>query len=552
PNEGVQFDAVVMNPPYSVKNWNQEGLKVTDPRFEIAGVLPPDSKGDYAFLLHGLFHLGQEGTMAIVLPHGVLFRGGAEGEIRKRLLDKNHIDAVIGLPDKLFTNTGIPVTVIILKKNRALDAPVLMIDASKSFVKEGKQHVLQEKDIAKIVDTYIERTDEKGYSHKATKKEIQENEYNLNIPRYIEAIDEEIAQDVDAHLYGGIPLHQIEQLTVLHNMTKDVLYDALQEVRPGYVELTASIDTLTEDVLAEKTVQKQTQALKEALHIYMNTYWEKLKTVHDVNDIEPLKDDMLTEIKQLLKQFKHVSTYAGYQIIAELWEDILAEDTEKITISDFYTVGRTREVNMVTKGSGKTKRTEQDGWIGSIVPNELILKELYTDELEEVETKQASLASIMDEINELVEAAKVEESDEEATLGDALNAREDDFTLTAVKAEMKNVEKDSSEYELLDKVKKLLEEKSALTKEIKAKEKVLNEQVEGEIEDLTDEEIDQLMNQKWFGDLTDNMTQLIEIPLKKELDTLKELETRYADTLETIEKESQSLEAQFEEMLKEL
>src|SRR5699024_4200765 len=138
----------------------------------------------------------------------------------------------------------------------------------------------QEKDIAKIVDTYIERTNEKGYSHKASQKEIKENEYNLNIPRYIEAIDEDIAQDVDAHLYGGIPLHQIEQLTVLHDMTKDVLYDAFQEVRPGYVELMASIDTLTEDVLADKTEQEQTQALKEALHIYMNTYWDKIKTVH--------------------------------------------------------------------------------------------------------------------------------------------------------------------------------------------------------------------------------------------------------------------------------
>src|SRR5690625_4029354 len=193
PNEGVQFDAVVMNPPYSVKNWNGEDLKVTDPRFEIAGVLPPNSKGDYAFLLHGLYHLDQEGTMAIVLPHGVLFRGGTEGEIRKRLIERNHIDAVIGLPDKLFTNTGIPVIVMILKKNRTLDEPILIIDASKSFIKVGKQHVLQEKDIAKIVDTYIEKRAEVGYSHRATKKEIVENEYNLNIPRYIDTIDQEIA-----------------------------------------------------------------------------------------------------------------------------------------------------------------------------------------------------------------------------------------------------------------------------------------------------------------------------------------------------------------------
>lgn len=150
PNEGVQFDAVVMNPPYSAANWNKAGLKVSDPRFEIAGALPPDSKGDYAFLLHGLYHLGTNGTMAIVLPHGVLFRGSSEGEIRKKLIDKNQIDAIIGLPSNLFTNTGIPVAIIILKKNRKLSDPVLMIDASNNFIKVGKQNVLQEKDIAKI------------------------------------------------------------------------------------------------------------------------------------------------------------------------------------------------------------------------------------------------------------------------------------------------------------------------------------------------------------------------------------------------------------------
>ncbi|MDY0409883.1 type I restriction-modification system subunit M [Virgibacillus soli] len=552
PNEGVQFDAVVMNPPYSVKNWNQEDIKVTDPRFEVAGVLPPDSKGDYAFLLHGLFHLGQEGTMAIVLPHGVLFRGGAEGEIRKRLLEKNYIDTVIGLPDKLFTNTGIPVTVMILKKNRKLDDPVLMIDASKSFVKEGKQHVLQEKDIAKIVDTYIERENELGYSYQATKKDIIENEYNLNIPRYIEAVEEDIAHDVDAHLYGGIPLNQIKKLTVLHDMAKDVLYDGFTEVRPGYAELTQSVKDLTEEVLTHENVQKQIKALTEVTKSYMDTYWEKLKTVADVNDIEPLKEEMLSEIKKLLTQFNHVNTYDGYQIIAELWENILSEDTEKIAISDFYTVGKTREANMVTKGSGKTKRIEQDGWVGAIVPNELILKELYTVELHDVETQKDALAAINDEINELVEAAKIEESEEAQILGDALNAREDDFTISAVRAEIRKVAKDTDEYTLLEKVRKLLDEKSSLNKSIKEKEKALNEQVEERIEKLMNEEINQLMYKKWFGSLIDNITKLVEVPLKNELDTLKELKERYADTLENIEAESKSIEAQFEAMLSEL
>src|SRR5690625_1182913 len=315
PNEGVLFDGVVMNPPYSLKNWNEYGLKVTDPRFEIAGVLPPNSKGDYAFLLHGLFHLSQEGTMAIVLPHGVLFRGGAEGEIRKRLLDKNYIDAVIGLPDKLFTNTGIPVTVMILKKNRSLKDPVLMIDASNSFVKEGRQNVLQEKDIAKIVDTYMEKSEEPGYSHLATKKEISENEYNLNITRYIETIEEEISHDVDAHLYGGIPLAQIEKLTTLHDLPKKTLYKFITEIRPGYVDINEPIDDVTEAVLQDEKVQAEMNRLTQDVQAFKVKYFEKLKTFNDVNKITDLKNDMLSEIKQLLPSYKHLDTYDVYQIV---------------------------------------------------------------------------------------------------------------------------------------------------------------------------------------------------------------------------------------------
>nr|MCR4943529.1 type I restriction-modification system subunit M [Clostridium sp.] len=236
PNEAVLFDGIVMNPPYSVSGWNKSSLKVSDPRFEIAGTLPPDSKGDFAFLLHGLYHLSPEGTMGIVLPHGVLFRGSAEGEIRQKLLDKGNIDAVIGLPSNLFTNTGIPVVIIILKKNREIDAPVLIIDASKSFIKVGKQNELQEKDIAKIVDVYVSRKEIKGYSTLASREDIRKNDYNLNIPRYVESIDSEISHDVDAHMLGGIPKRNIEDLYILQSLAKDVLDKNLKEIRPGYVE----------------------------------------------------------------------------------------------------------------------------------------------------------------------------------------------------------------------------------------------------------------------------------------------------------------------------
>ena len=411
PSEGVQFDGVVMNPPYSVKNWNQADLKVSDPRFEVSGVLPPNSKGDYAFLLHGLYHLGQEGTMAIVLPHGVLFRGGTEGHIRQRLLEKNYIDTIIGLPDKLFTNTGIPVTVIILKKNRELNAPVLMIDASHTFIKEGKQNVLREKDIAKLVDTYVTRSEETGYSHLATREEIIENDYNLNIPRYIESIDEDIPEDVDAHLLGGIPYDNIAQLSVIQSTVPDVINEYLEEIRVGYVSLTASMDGIRYTVLSAPYVKDKSKALTERLKHYQDKYWPILKSVEDVDEIRGIREAMVVEIKDILLEFDHIDEYDGYQVIANIWQEQLMADTEVIAMKDFYTEGRKSIPRMVTKGEGNKKREVQDGWIGSLIPNELIKTKLFNAELTEIETKEIKLQDIEATLTDLVEAAKVEESD---------------------------------------------------------------------------------------------------------------------------------------------
>jgi len=552
PNEGVQFDAVVMNPPYSVKNWNKSNLKVSDPRFEVAGVLPPDSKGDFAFLLHGLFHLGQKGTMAIVLPHGVLFRGGAEGEIRKRLLEKNYIDTIIGLPDKLFTNTGIPVTVLILKKGRPLGTPVLMIDASKTFVKEGRQNVLQEKDIARIVDTYATRNEEAGYSHLATRDEIIENEYNLNIPRYIEAIEEEIPQDVDAHLYGGIPYANIAELKVLQESVPMIIKQALKEVRTGYVELTESMDELTKKVLNNDHVIQKSNAVEQQLKAYMDRYWALLKTIDDVNAIPGLRDAMLVDIKELLLAFNHIDEYDGYQIIAEIWKDKLTEDTEIIALTDFYTAGRTRVPLMVTKGSGKTKREEQDGWVGSIVPTELMMKHLFAEDVATIEEKESRIPEIDAELTELVEAAKVEESDEEVALGEGLNDREDAFTITAIRSLLKESDKDSTDYTLLKKVEGLLNERTTLNREVRKLNQELKEVTENRIESLTNEEIDNLMHGKWFGSLVSNIMRLIKNPLIEELAILEQLQDRYSETLSTLEEESKQLEHELEEMMQQL
>lgn len=557
PNEGVQFDAVVMNPPYSVKNWNRTGLKLSDPRFEIAGVLPPDSKGDFAFLLHGLFHLRQSGTMAIVLPHGILFRGGAEGEIRKRLLDKNYIDTIIGLPSNLFTNTGIPVVVLILKKNRNLDEPVLIIDASREFIKVGKQNVLQEKHIAKIVDTFIERNKDEGYSSLVYREDILENDYNMNIPRYVTTKSEEIAHDVDAHLFGGIPEKDIKDLKILNSIVPDVLENALNQKRIGYYELTKEISELTDEIIESEQVIAKSEEMKAKINEYINKYWDILIKVNKQSNIKQIMEDMLLEIKEILSVFQFINVYDGYQNIAEIWKDALTKDLELISTSDFYTLARTREPNMIIKGSGASRREEQDGFISSLIPNELIVKQLYSVEASNIENLKQEVSEIEMELDELVEAAKVEGSDENEVLYECLTKNKEgeagnSFVNKAIKDELKEYNKDTDEYKLLKNIEKLMSDRLIINKEVREQEKELKELIEERILILTEEEIDSLVFEKWFGNLMEEMVSLIEKPLKNELDILKLLDERYKSTLNDLDMEYRELEDSFESLLSEL
>lgn len=195
-DEPTNFDAVVMNPPYSQKYDARESL-LTDPRFAAYKKLPPASKADFAFLLHGFYHLKDTGTMGIVLPHGVLFRGGAEGTIRETLLRNGNIYAVIGLPSGIFFSTGIPTCVVILKKNNT-DRSVFFVDASKEFRKEGPRNYLDPKHIDKIVEAVLKREDVEKFAHLATFEEIQGNDFNLNVPRYIDNPEEEKEVDIQS------------------------------------------------------------------------------------------------------------------------------------------------------------------------------------------------------------------------------------------------------------------------------------------------------------------------------------------------------------------
>ena len=224
-DEPYTFDSVLMNPPYSAK-WSADDTFLDDSRFNRFGKLAPKSKADFAFLLHGLYHLKDSGTMAIVLPHGVLFRGAAEGVIRKKLLEDGSIDAVIGMPGNLFFGTSIPTTVIILKKDRET-RDVLFIDGSNDFIKGKNQNMLSKENIDKIVETYRKREDVEKYSHVASFDEIKENDFNLNIPRYVDTFEEE--EEVDMATIGAsikdIRKEKAELESSLYEMISSLQYD---------------------------------------------------------------------------------------------------------------------------------------------------------------------------------------------------------------------------------------------------------------------------------------------------------------------------------------
>lgn len=560
PGEGVQFDAVVMNPPYSDKNWNKhedKPLKVSDPRFSEFGALPPESKGDFAYLMHGLYHLGQQGTMGIVLPHGVLFRGDTEGEIRQRLIEKNYIDAIIGLPSNLFTNTGIPVAVLILKKNRDLTDPLLIIDASHDFIKVGKNNVLRERDIAKIVDTYVNKQERPGYSHLASRQEIINNDFNLNIPRYVEAIDEEIPEDVDGHLFGGIPKKNLERLTALTSTTKELLDAALVPVRPGYVQLKISGDELKQRILTDPKVRGEQDRLRVAVQEYIAKYYPQLKAINTDTNLAALKLAMLNDIRKLLGQFDNVDQYAGYQIVADLWRTSLEADAELIGAKGFYAAGRTRKPNLVEKGSGAKKHTVQAGWLGALVPNDLIAKELYQEQQAQIDELEQQAAEIESELSDLVEAAKTEDTPENAALFEVLKKNadgepQDAFDSKQVKAVLKISEAKSSEAEYLRRVNKLMTGKTKTNRLIKNAKADLQAAIYDRIEQLTDEEIDQLMQAKWFGDFETQLVKLVTQPLLADLQTLTMLSDRYADTLDDLDNQISQAETELNGLMQDL
>lgn len=537
--EPLYVDAVVSNPPYS-QPWNPKD-KETDPRYARFG-LAPRGKADYAFLLHDLYHLKPYGIMTIVLPHGVLFRGGEEGTIRKNLIEQNHIDAIIGLPANIFFGTGIPTIIMVLRQKRA-NTDVVIIDASKGFEKAGKNNVLRACDIKKIVDTVTARATIEKYSRAVSRDEIRANDYNLNIPRYVDSSEKAESWDIYASMFGGVPESELAELSeyweAFPNL-KDALFTPENE---AYCRL--NVSDIKEAVASHKDVAAFMGKYRAAFDGFEEHLNERL--IGGMADVNTAQEEaaLSKEIFSRLAGIPIVDKYSAYQLLDDDWKKI-AVDLEIIQTEGFEATKQV-DPNMVVKKKDGREQEVQEGWIGHVLPFTLVQKTLLPDELAKLEAKETRISEISGEYGELLD--KLSEEDKEK---DFINDDKDAFVAAEVKKTLKAKDEEPETLAVLKKADALINEEKTLKKQIKEESAALHILTKKTIENLTDDGVIELLKLKWTAPLVQSLGGLPETMLTGFAAKLETLCKKYETTLADIERQIEDEERALTGMLGEL
>ncbi len=410
--EPLYVDAVVSNPPYS-QAWDPAN-KESDPRYSRFG-LAPKTKADYAFLLHDLYHLKPDGIMAIVLPHGVLFRGGEEERIRKNLLENKHIDAIIGLPANIFFGTGIPTVIIILKQRRQ-SSDVLIVDASKGFIKVGKNNHLQASNIKKIVDAVVQRKDIEQFSKLVSLEEIREQGYNLNIPRYVDSSATAETWDIYATMFGGIPKKEIDANAAYWMAFPQLRQDLFTDSDTPYVDLaTTEISNAIHEHTNVQTFKTQFNTAFANFHDYLKAELiGKMQSLHIAQQENVLSQDIFKRLENI----PLVDKYQAYQALDDQWQSI-AGDLEIIQ-SESLTAAKIVNPNIVIKKKDGKEQEVQDGWGGYVLPFDLVQQYLLIDELTALQSKERTLTEASSDIEAIMDS--LSEEDKDTLLNDANDA----------------------------------------------------------------------------------------------------------------------------------
>ena len=490
--KALRVDAVVSNPPYS-QHWDPTDAEY-DYRFKEYGVAPK-SKADYAFLLHELYHLKSDGIMTIVLPHGVLFRGNpddeSEGQIRKQLIEKNNIDAIIGLPANIFFGTGIPTLIMVLKQHRDND-DVLIIDASKGFVKDGKQNKLRASDVRRIADTWRDRKTVPGFSRTVSRDEIRENGYNLNIPRYVDSSEAPEQYDIYATMNGGIPNSDIATMQPYW----DVLPSLHQQLFKSEGDIPYSrmaVEDVAASVKENADVKAFTAQMVNAFEDFEDELHRRLITnVMSVNEMKE-QDEITDDIFRRLKDIPLIDRYAAYQALSDNWQNIV-NDIETLQ-SDGFDAARTVEeaTKLVKKGDEEIE--VPDGLKGRIIPFDMIQQEMFADDLAKIANMQQRVEDINGEVDEIRDSFTEDEGQEYLDADD--NTKMDKAKIKKdAKAKGDEIEADTKAK--LKQMVALWDEQTKVNKAIKAAKIKLEADTVNAIQNLTDEEVKHFLHEKWI------------------------------------------------------
>lgn len=539
-----KFDYIVANPPFSMKNW-MDGLKPYG-RFDDFDEMPPEKNGDYAWLLHIIKSMkNQTGKAAVILPHGVLFRGNAEETIRKNIINRHLIKGIIGLPANLFYGTGIPACIIVLdKENTENRTGIFMIDASHGFIKDGDKNRLREQDIYKIVTTFNSMTEVPGFSRFVPFDEIiNKNSYILNIPRYIDSTEKEDLQSIEAHLYGGIPQDDIDNIPHFWNVFPNLKNQIFGEYSKGFYKLLIQKDDV------HKTISENIEFLEYNKKVN-NTYneWKKIANpvLTNLNSTDSNKEIILNLSEEILEKFSKLELldkYDVYQVLLAYWNETMNDDVLLIIQDELgYNLAKItddikeepKESKKAKKDSAKEKKPKEPkiiGWEGRLIPKQIVLDAFFALEQKEIEKAEEKLSQTESEFEEFIE----NNSDENGYFTDYMGDDEkiDSKKISSrVKLLTKEKKTQNEEYKILNNYVDYESSIKSQKKHITELKKVLDDNCRNRYETFTDEEIkDLLVNRKWYKAIDDGIQNLYITVANHLTKRIVELYERYENTL---------------------
>lgn len=539
------FDFAVANPPFSDKAWRTGFDPENDDynRFEYG--IPPAKNGDYAFLLHFITSLKSTGKGAIILPHGVLFRGNKEADIRRNLIKHKFIKGIIGLPANLFYGTGIPACIIVIDKENAKHRTgIFMIDASKSFLKDGNKNRLRAQDIHKIVSVFNKQTEIDGYSRMVPTSEIADtaNDYNLNIPRYIDSSDPEDLHDLDAHLNGGIPDTDIDALKPYWEVFPTLRQELFSENgRPGYSDPQVETQQVKTTILSHHEFTDYQQRITTIYERWQSTHASLLGGI-DANTkprdiIDALSEHLLTEFNDL----PLLDPYDVYQKLMDYWDDVMQDDVYLIVADGWVDAAKPREPNQNKKVKETPDLTiKQKKYMMDLIPPALIVARYFVEEQTEIDALQTALDTATQALDEYIE----EHTTEDGLLADATTDA-GSVTKSSVNERLKALKPDllrpndaqdnDDERDALEHCQSLINAKAKADKAVKEAQLALDEQVLTRYATLTEKEIKQLViDDKWFGTIQDEIMGEVQRLTQNLTERVKELEERYAQPLPSL------------------